>query len=285
MIADIILVTIAVVWVLAACISDIKSKEVPDWLSYSLIALALGVRFIYALTYSQWFFFLYGVAGLVIAFVVGALFYYSHIWGGGDSKLLMGLGAIFATAPFFVTSSIPFFVVILTNILIFGAIYGLIWALVLFVINYKKVLIEAAKVFTETVYLRYILVVCSVIAVAMIPFMDEMLSRIFLVILAVILLLYYVLFIFIRALERTVMYKRLLVSKLVVGDWVAKPVKVGNRIICSERDYGLTQKQIIELKHNGVKYVLIKDGMIFVPAFVFGLIFSLVFGDILFLLF
>ncbi len=81
------------------------------------------------------------------------------------------------------------------------------------------------------------------------------------------------------------MYKRIPVSGLVVGDWVARPVRVGSKVICSDRDYGLTQKQIDELRHYKVKQVLIKDGMVFVPAFVLGTVFSLVFGEILFLLF
>lgn len=285
MLADIILVAVGIAWVCAAAVFDIKTREVPDWLSFSMISLGLGIRIIYSAIFSDWLFFLYGLAGFGAALVVGLLFFYAHIWGGGDSKLLMGVGAVFGTAPFFITPSLPFFVVVLANILIFGSVYGLIWASVLFVRNCREVLAHASHVFRSTVYLRYALVALAVVSVAMIPLMREFFTKVFLVVAAVSFVLYYVLYVFIRALEDAVMCRRTPVSELAIGDWVCEDVVVRGKTICRRRDFGLTAEQIGQLNKHRVRFVMVKDGMAFVPAFVFGLVFSLGFGEILFMMF
>ena len=64
----------------------------------------------------------------------GILLYLARQWGGGDTKLLMALGALFGTRPFFVpasTFSFPFLAVLLINIAIVGALYGLCASLIL----------------------------------------------------------------------------------------------------------------------------------------------------------
>ena len=43
---DYLLLLIGLIATLIAAITDIKTKEVPDWLSFSLISTALGVRLI-----------------------------------------------------------------------------------------------------------------------------------------------------------------------------------------------------------------------------------------------
>ncbi len=285
MIADIILLAVGLTWVIAAAVSDIRSREVPDWISFSLIGLGLGIRLIHSLVFSDWVFFLYGLAGLCVGFLVGALFYYAHVWGGGDYKLLVGLGAIFGTAPFFLDTAIPFFVILIVNILIFGAIYGLIWSSVLFFRNRRKVFENMFDSFKSTAVLRYLMIVCAIVALALTALMQEVFTRMLLVALAVGFVLYYFLFVFIRALEKAVMCHKVPVSQLTVGDWVAEPVKVHGKVISGPRDYGLELEQIALLKKYRVKSVLIKDGMAFVPAFALGLLFSLLTGKILLFLF
>jgi Flp pilus assembly protein protease CpaA len=45
----IFLIVLAVVWIGAATICDLKSREVPNWINFSLIIFALGFRFFYSL--------------------------------------------------------------------------------------------------------------------------------------------------------------------------------------------------------------------------------------------
>ncbi len=285
MLVDIILVAIGVVWVAAAAIFDIRTKEIPGWLSFSLISAGLGVRLIYSLSTADFMFFLYGLLGLALAAALGAIFYYSHIWGGGDSKLLMGLGAVFATGPYFVQSTVPFLVALIINILVFGALYGMVWSSVLVSRNFKKVMRKTLSAFHETVALRYALFASAVVVVLLTLLFRDNMNKLLLVILAASLIVYYLLFITIRAVEKVVMYKVVPVRLLRVGDWIAEPVIVHGKVLCGPEDYGLTNAQINALHKHHVKEVIIKDGMAFVPAFVLGLAFSLFFGDVIFFLF
>ena len=45
----IFLVIVGFIGLIFATITDIKKREVPDWLNYSLIAIGLGARGIYSL--------------------------------------------------------------------------------------------------------------------------------------------------------------------------------------------------------------------------------------------
>jgi len=94
MIVDIILLTIAFIALILASITDIKTREVPDWLNFSLIFVGLGVRLIYSSITFDWIYSLEGVLGLGVGVAIAYLMFYAGQWGGGDSKLLMGLGAL-----------------------------------------------------------------------------------------------------------------------------------------------------------------------------------------------
>src|SRR3989339_1500901 len=265
MLIDIILIAIGLIWVIVACISDLRTQEVPDWISFSLVALALGIRLMYALIYSDWPFFLYGLAGLAVAFIVGAGFYYAHIWGGGDAKLLAGLGALFATAPFNVSQGMPFLAVLVTNILIFGALWSMLWAVFLLVNNFRKVVRKSWGFVVATKKIIYLLVLSAVSFLVLAWFAQDGFVRIMLIALAVLLVVYYLFYVMIKAIESVAMFKRLSISSLRVGDWVGRPVIVKRRVICSPSDYGLTQGQIDLLKKSKVKSIVIKQGIEFVP--------------------
>ena len=87
MIIDIILVIIGLIGLILATLNDIKHKEVPDFISYSLIAIGLSLRLIYLLTYKQYSYFLYALLYGAIFFGLGSIMYYTKQWGGGDTKL------------------------------------------------------------------------------------------------------------------------------------------------------------------------------------------------------
>ena len=89
-----------------ASITDIKTREVPDWLNYGLIVFGLGSRLIYSIALSDFSFFLYGLTGFLVFFIIANIMFYSAQWGGGDSKLLMGLGAVIGLNFNFTNNSI-----------------------------------------------------------------------------------------------------------------------------------------------------------------------------------
>jgi Flp pilus assembly protein protease CpaA len=54
---DLFLIILAGIWLVIASLQDIKKREVPNWLNFSLIIFALGYRAIYASINSDLMFF------------------------------------------------------------------------------------------------------------------------------------------------------------------------------------------------------------------------------------
>ena len=74
--------------------TDIKKREVPDWLNYSLIFSGLGLRLMYSLATFDYSYLAFGLFGLAVMLIFALFMFYTGQWGGGDSKMLMGLGAL-----------------------------------------------------------------------------------------------------------------------------------------------------------------------------------------------
>lgn len=69
---------------------DLRTREIPDWISIGLVGLAI-VAAVFGLENIRWWMVLSGgVLGLIIG---AALFQYAE-FGGGDAKLIVGVGAI-----------------------------------------------------------------------------------------------------------------------------------------------------------------------------------------------
>ncbi|MCS7106355.1 MAG: hypothetical protein NZ942_03500, partial [Candidatus Aenigmarchaeota archaeon] len=62
-------------------------------------------------------------------------------------------------------------------------------------------------------------------------------------------------------------------------------LKVGDVLAESKLWEGITQKDLIKIKKSGKKYVVIKEGVRFAPAFPLALLFTLYFGDVFPLIF
>ena len=136
---DFILLCFGLTWLFVAAVIDVKTREVPDWISYSMISLGLLFRLTGSIAEKSIWPLIYGILGFGVFFIIGCFMYYTKQWGGGDAKLLMGIGAVFAT-PFFNQQTFwPYWIVLLMNILLCGALYSLCWMDVLALKHFKKV--------------------------------------------------------------------------------------------------------------------------------------------------
>ncbi len=283
---DIILVTIGLIGLVIGTVTDIKKREVPDWLNYSMISSGLGLRLINSLATLEWYYFLYGLLGFGIFLALAYLMFYSGQWGGGDSKMLIGLGAIFATYPAFLLGyfnpklNLPFLIIFIINTLLAGAIYGTVYSAVLVLKNKRKFLVEMNKVLNRKIVKasRNSILIISIIFVIIIYFTVN-----FIVIPSILLVLVFILtfylWVFSKAVEKACMYKFVTPNKLVEGDWIAKNIYVRKKLIAGPKDLGIEKHQIEQLKKSRIKRILIKEGIPFVPSFLVGIIVSLVFGN------
>ena len=77
----------------AAAVSDLKKREVPNWVNYGLVVVGIGLSLLQSIVFADWHFLAFSIVGAAAALALAALMFYTGQWGGGDSKLLIGMGA------------------------------------------------------------------------------------------------------------------------------------------------------------------------------------------------
>ncbi|TAL51891.1 MAG: prepilin peptidase [Nanoarchaeota archaeon] len=272
-----------------ASIIDVKTREVPDFLNYSLIAIGLGVNTLIAIAISNIMIFLQSIAGMVFGFLLGWALYYLGQWGGGDSKLLIGLGAAIGipfSTDFIKSGSMilsSFLVSMLANMIIVGAIYALFIAVFLAATNWDKMKEPLERLAKKSSRWRIPLQIIILVCIIASAIFFRGFERIMIVSLLLICAVFSHLWIFIKAVEESAMRKWVAPDKLVEGDWVAEPVKIGRKTIVSPKDPGISKEQIKELKKafEKGKKVLVKEGIPFVPTFFFSFLITAAFGNLI----
>lgn len=267
-----LLMIFSFIWLVFASIVDIKKREVPDWISFSLIGIGLGIRLIYSVIFNDYKILLFGLMGLISCFLFGSLMYYTRQWGGGDAKLLSGLGAMFGDYKTNLLGyDIPFLITLIVNIFIAGAFYSILFSIYLALKNKQKFLNEWMK---KKHYEYFIIILIFFISITFTIIKFDGLYLIFILIFLLLITLLASSVFFIRVVERSCLINKINVNNLVEGDWLLNHVKIKNRVICKARMIGLTNEDIINLKKNKIKFVIIREGIPFVPAFLIGFIIS-----------
>lgn len=276
-----ILLFIAFLGLLYGSYTDIKTREVPDWVSYSLIISGLGLRALYSAINLDWAFLISGLIGFGIFFALAWILFYTGQWGGGDAKVLMGLGALigFELTPF--TFLISFFI----NLLLVGALYGIIWSIYLAIKNKNKFSKEFRKLSNKIKRIKMIMFVLVFLIIILSFFASDLSTRILSLILAILIYLGYYAYVFMKTVENSSMYKMYDIKRLTEGDWIVKVIKHKGKYICGPKDLGITKEQIKLLKKYKIKQVLVKEGIPFIPPKLIAFIVTYFWGNILFLIF
>lgn len=273
----------AAIGLFAASIFDIRSREIPDWLNFSMLTFGLGASLIFSISLSNYFIILFSVIGAAVGWLLGYLFYKANQWGGGDAKALIAIGSLMG---FNFQSSFPLFITFVINILVVGAFIGFFFTFVYAVHDRKMFRKNFKKLLTTKKILRIrrvIIIVCFILLVSAI-FVKNPLSFFFVVFSATIFFLFYFVM-YTRVVEKTSMHKTIPMSKLTEGDWVLQDVKYGKRVLCKTKD--CINKRQLELlqKYKKNSSVVIKLGMPFLPSFFIAFILTLLFRNWFFLLF
>jgi len=270
MLEIILLICLGFVWILFATIQDVRKTEIANWVNFSLIIFALGIRFFFSFFSGEGFDFFYqGLIGFGIFFVVGNLFFYLKMFAGGDAKLFIALGAILPIFKDFFMN-VKVFVLFLFVFLFVGFIYSLTNVIFLGFKESKKLKKEIKKQFVKNKRLTIFLVVFSILFLV-----GGFFYRPFFVFAIILFILPYLL-IYVISVDEVCMVRRVFPKKLLEGDWLYKDVYIKGKKIKARFD-GLTKKEIKLLKSQNKK-VLIRFGIPFAPVFLitFILLFILI---------
>lgn len=286
MLPDFLLTALGLLGLVVGVVVDVRTKEIPDFVTYGMIFAGFGVRLIHSVLTGVWSYFLHAIPVFIIMAVLGCGLYYAKQWGGGDAKLLMGLGVLFATKPSFVGGAeqflrFPFYLLI--NILLFGALYGVIYGIVL-ALQHKKKFLKEITFLNRQKTTRRMKVIALFLALVLFglsySFLEDLRMRLIVNSGVLFILLFPYIKIFVKAIENSCLYHVKSVEDVTEGDWVEQDVILKGKMIYKRRPFGIEKSDIQRLKDAHVQKILVKEGIPFAPPFLVGVLVTLWLGGI-----
>ena len=239
---------VALVGLFLGSLEDMRTREVPDWLSFSLIFIGVGSALIFSIFRNDYSILLSSVVGLAVCVGLAYLMFYTAQWGGGDSKLLMGMGALIGLDVLNL-NTVPLLLVFLINVMLFGAIYGLLYSFYMAGRNWKDFKKDFKKKLEEpkVVLLRKLNIGVALLLLVLIVFVSLQLK---ILLFTIMLVLYATLYMWllVKSVEDCCMVKDVDIDVLTEGDWVVEEVNIEGERICGPGDLGLKKEQIKKLK-------------------------------------
>jgi len=274
---EIIFLVVAFAGSIVASVSDLRTTEIPDEIPY--VMMAIGILGHLLKSYLIWSYMpfvlsmIYGLGFLGFGF----LMYFTGQWGGGDAKILSAIG--FLIPELTVINKSLFFPLPLSfffNVFMIGAVYMIFYAIVLSIMNrniwsiFLKDLRANARMILVFNFCLIIVVFLSEIVISRYFQSFRFIDMIFFGLTIVLASLgFLLLWKFVKVVETVGFKKKIPVSKLRVGD-VPDYYKIWE---------GITEKELKKIKGSGKKYIWIKEGVRFAPAFPLALLFTLLVGD------
>ncbi len=273
---------------LAGSLTDLKTREVPDWVNYGLIISGVGLNLLFSVIYSTPSYIISSIIGLVIFFVIAYMMFYLGQWGGGDSKMLMGLGSMIGIEANLNLNQ--FLLAFLVNSLFIGAVYGMAWSFALAFRNKAKFSREFKKILGNKpiILIKRLFVAYLVILIFLLFLVKNFYFRVFMLSLTFLILTTFYLWIFVKAIEKSCMHKLVEPSRLTEGDWIVKNIYVNGKYVTGPKDLGISKSKIRRLigfyRRKKVRKILIKEGIPFVPSFFLAFLATLIYGNLLWFL-
>ncbi len=290
-----------------ATITDIRTREVPDWLSYGFILIGLVINTVFSLVFTDVSFILFSVTMSCFSFITMYILWRFGIFGGGDVKLLTALSSVI---PFL--GGIPSFLFVLFTGVLASAPYFFVYLILKtdkkfwkdFVTRNRSRILSSMSFFL-LVYLGF--TINGLLGILLFVF-GLIFSRVLTYLLPVLLVLctvfqqwyaflysggviLFVLFFELVKCSGRLLSRRKRVSKKLVGEILAYDVvEINGEIITVSklqhmllrvkgtnpkpivlsRAAGLTEDEISTLKRLGFRYIDIKESVPMVPVLLLG---------------
>ena len=270
----------------AGSYTDLKTREVPDWLNYGLMIFGIGFALIASLVMADFTIFARSIGGFLMFVALGLLMFYAGQWGGGDSKLIMGLGALIGLEfsfgkPFLgllINSFLPAFLV---NLILAGVVYGLLWAVYLAIKNRTKFSKAFTLLLKKFRLVRLALLAAMILAIVSFFLIGNFIIKIYTLTLILLPIITFYLWVFAKAIEASCMLKLVEPERLTEGDWIAKDIVISGKRITGPKDLGISKAQIAKLtklkREKRVGKILIKEGIPFVPSFLIAFVVTILY--------
>ncbi len=263
---------------------DLKTGEIPDEVSFGLVFLSLVISGGYSVLKGDYSFLLTSVSFGIVYFFLGYVPFRLGQWGGGDLKLLSGIGCVvgfLGGIGYLGDGIIPYYLFYFVNMGIIAFPYAIVYAFV-FSFRIREVIFQELRDYLNKK--RYTLLF-------IISFIPSSLA--FLLKLKILGLVYLTLPLFVlaslylKAFEKAALRETVNTDKLQEGDVLAENLVYDGRIIASKRDMeGLTTEQLKEIQKLSAEKkiperVTIKTGIKFAPILFIAFLLTVFVGDIM----
>ena len=261
-----IIIILALAGSIIAGLWDLRTTEVPDPLPIGMVVAGIAFWMASWLLGGDLNSLLLSLGVGTALLAIGLLLYKKGQWGGADAWILAAIGYM---VP--VCRGELFIVPYLFNFMLVSIAYTVVYSLVIGLLH-ASVFRHVAKDFAQNIRILagapVIVLVVLLVASAQVPQIIGLAPTIVPPIILLVLFWRYAVVI-----ERRVFKKKIPTGRLSVGDVLEN----GNWV-------GLTERQVRKLKREK-RYVVIKDGMRFVPVFAIALVLTLLFGNLFFVIF
>ena len=251
-------IVVVLVALIISTLVDLKTFEIPDFLTYFLIIFGIGAHVLLSLNSNFEISTLFISLGIATAF--GLMMYYTGQWGGGDSKLLIGMSAMLPS--YTLNAPYPFIVSFIVNLMIAGGIYSTLFLI-------KESIFNSEKINSKLPFLKYMALISLILLLSKFYILGAAFAVMMILILAM-------------HVQNNFFVKKILPKNLVEGDWVLDELTYHGKLIFKPKKTGVSKADVILIKKYFKKSINFKSGLAFGPAFLIAFLLTLKYGDLIF---
>lgn len=278
-----LVISICAVFLILGSYFDLKTGEIPDEVSLGLVAFGILFAVGDSLYSGIPAFFVTSLLMMAGYFLVGYLLFYLGQWGGGDVKLLAGIGAVLgylASKGFLAEGLFPYYIIFFINMGFVTWPYAILYSITLTLgkpeslRRFRSYVIKPVSILT--------LIFSLIPSIFAFSIGMELLGWIYLILPFFVLGNFYL-----KAIEEVALQKTVKTEELREGDLLAEDLILDGKVIGKRRDMeGLSKEQISKIRKLALNGKIppkigIRWGIRFAPILFLSFI-SLVFlGDLL----